>query len=493
MKVARLGAVAAAALAACGGEPLAEAAGRRLSVEDAAQLIADHSTLPADSQVARAVAELWVDYTLLAAHLEADASLASLDVASLVQQPLEDEMLARLQAEVIDADTVVTDEELAARFAADMPGARATASQILLLFPAESTARQRDSVLAMARGVRARLEAGADFAELAAQTSDDPGSARRGGALGAFERGRMLAPVDQAVFAMQPGEISEPVASSIGYHVLRLDALDVPELREVADEFRARIQRERLAEAEAAYIAQLDSLVGLRLTEDALGAVRALVRTRASRLGSRAARRPLMEWDGGRYTVGEFLALASRSPPGFAEGVESADDAELQEALLRLGRQRLLVEEARNRGFEPTQARRDSAAAQARSAVRQRALDLGLGTAEVGEATDAVQAGPGQDAVVDEADAGTDDPMDSAASAEAPNPADARANSEAGRNDAANAAADRVRAVLAAVLSGQREINPLGAVTLLLRDQSSWRIRQSRIETTAQLARDLQS
>ena len=78
---------------------------------------------------------------------------------------------------------------------------------------------------------------------------------------------------------------------------------------------------------------------------------------------------------------------------------------------------------------------------------------------------------------MDEADAGTDDPVDSAASADVPNPADA----------------DRVRAVLADILSGQREINPLGAVTLLLRDQSSWRIRQSRIETTAQLARDLQS
>lgn len=459
--IAGLGAAATAALAACGGAPLAEAAGRRLSVEDAAQLIAEHSTLPADTQVVRVVAELWVDYTLLATHLEADTSLASLDVAQLVRQPLEDEMLARLQEEVIDADTVVTGEELAARFAAEMPGARATASQILLLFPPEPTARQRDSVLAMARGVRARLEAGVDFAELAAQASDDPGSARRGGALGAFERGRMLAPVDQAVFAMQPGEISDPVASSIGYHVLRLDALEAPELPEVADEFRGRIQRERLAEAEAAYIAQLDSLAGLRLTEDALSAVRALAGTRASRLGSRAARRPLMEWEGGRYTAGEFLALARSSAPGFAEGIESAGDAELQEALLRLGRQRLLVEEARARGFEPTQARRDSMAAQARSAVRQRALEIGLGTAEVGEA-DSLRADPEQEAGAD----GSGEPM--------------------------NATRARVRAALADVLSGRQEINPLGAVTLLLRDQSTWRIRRSRIETTARLGRSLQ-
>lgn len=494
---ARLGVVAAcacaaAALGACGGGPLAEAAGRRLSVEDAARLIAEHSTLPPDTQVARAVAELWVDYTLLSAHLEADTSLASLDVAALVRQPLEDEMLARLQAEVIDADTVVTDEELAARFAAETPGARATASQILLLFPPEATARQRDSVLAMARAVRLQLDAGADFGELAAQVSDDPGSARRGGGLGVFERGRMLAPVDQAVFAMQPGETSEPVASSLGYHVLRLDALDIPELPEVAAEFRAAIRQERLAEAEAAYIAQLDSLAGLRLAEGALAVVRALAQTPAPRLSTRAARRPLMEWEGGRYTAGDFLALARESPPGFAEGVHSADDSELEEALLRLGRQRLLVEEARARGFEPTQARRDSVSAQARSAIRQGARAIGLGPeggpggagtpGDAGTGADASGAGPDAEAV---AGAGAE-------GAEANPETVAGESPDALGSDAPDAAPDPVRAVLAAILAGQREINPLGAVSLLLRDQSPWRIRASRIGATAQRALELQ-
>lgn len=481
--VAACAAVAAAALGACGGGPLAEAAGRRLSVEDAARLIAEHSTLSPDTQVARAVAELWVDYTLLAARLEADTSLASLDVATLVRQPLEDEMLARLQAEVIDADTVVTDEELAARFASEMPGARATASQILLLFPPEATARQRDSVLAMARAVRLQLDAGADFGELAAQVSDDPGSARRGGALGAFERGRMLGPVDEAVFAMRPGETSDPVASALGYHILRLDALEIPELPEVAAEFRAAIQRERLAEAEAAYIAQLDSLAGLRLATDALAVVRALAQPRAPRLGTRAARRPLMEWEGGRYTAGDFLALARESPPGFAEGVQSADDSELEEALLRQGRRRLLAEEARARGFEPTQARRDSLSAQARSAIRQGARAIGLGSGD----------GPGGAATADSA--GTPDGARDAGSetADANPEAMAGAGPDAFGSDSADAAPDPVRTVLAAILAGRREINPLGAVSLLLRNQSPWRIRASRIGATVQRALELQT
>lgn len=441
--------VAAATLAACRGGPLAEADGRRLSVEDAARLVAEHSTLPADSQVARAVAELWVDYALLASQLDADSSLASLDVTPLLRRPLEEEMLARLQEEVIEADTVVSDEELAAQFASEMPGARATASQILLMFPPEATGRQRDSVQALARAVRARLDAGADFAELARQASDDPGSARRGGALGTFERGRMLAPVDRAVFAMRPGETSEPVASSIGYHVLRLDALEAPDLPEVAAELRLRIQRERQAEAEAAYIAHLDSLAGLRVAVDAHAVVRALANTRTSRLGSRAGGRPIMEWEGGRYTADDFLALARESPSGFFESVATSSDEELEEALLRAGRRRLLVEEARARGFEPDESRRDSVAAQLRQAIREHARTIGLG--------------PSGDAKVE--DVGND----------------------------GNAGADQVRAALAAVLSGRREINPLGAVALLLREQFPWRIRLSLLEATARRARDLQS
>ena len=127
--------LAALAFAACGPGSLAEADGNRLTVEATARLIADYSTVPGDSQVVRVVAELWVDYTLLAAHLEENAAMASLDVALVTEQPLNEIMLGRLREEAVLVDTVVTDQELTARFATEMPGAHATASQILLLFP----------------------------------------------------------------------------------------------------------------------------------------------------------------------------------------------------------------------------------------------------------------------------------------------------------------------------------------------------------------------
>jgi peptidyl-prolyl cis-trans isomerase D len=62
----------------------------------------------------------------------------------------------------------------------------------------------------------------AAFAELAKKNSQDPGSAEKGGDLGFFGRGMMVKPFEEAVFAMKTGEISGPVKSDFGYHVIRL-------------------------------------------------------------------------------------------------------------------------------------------------------------------------------------------------------------------------------------------------------------------------------
>ena len=443
-------------LTACGPGPLAEAGGSRWTVDDAARLIFDHSTMPGDTQVVRVVAELWVDYTLLATRLDEDTTLAPLDVDVLARPALDQIMLGRLREEAVPVDTVVSDEDLTARFAADMPGARATASQILLLFPRSATTRQRDSVGLVAGGLRAQLGAGADFAALAGRYSDDPGSGPRGGSLGTFGRGEMLAEVDEAVFRLSPGELSDPVATELGYHLLRLDALEVPTLSEVADEFRRRIQLERIAEAEAAYIARLDTASGLVLTEEALEIVRALAAAPPSRLSRKAARRPLLTWSGGEYVVADFAQLLESAPVDFADGVAAASDEELETALRRLGHEALLLEDARSRGLAPAQAEADSVAEEVRGAIRSLARAIGLM--------------PGAGGAVD----GGGEVQGAAT--------DSSAEAVAGSGPAT--VAELVEAALIRIVSGEREIVPLGSVTFLLRNQGAWRIHDSRIEAT---------
>ena len=78
---------------------------------------------------------------------------------------------------------------------------------------------------ARARELRAKaVQPGADFAALARENSDDPGSAARGGDLGLFARGKMAPAFESAAFALkEPGEISDVVKTEFGYHVIRLE------------------------------------------------------------------------------------------------------------------------------------------------------------------------------------------------------------------------------------------------------------------------------
>lgn len=102
---------------------------------------------------------------------------------------------------------------------------RRRASHILIQ-AAEGDAKQRSAAKAVAQQVLAEVRKDpARFAELARRHSADPGSAAKGGDLGAFTRDMMVKPFADAVWAMQPGQISDLVESQFGFHVIRLDGV----------------------------------------------------------------------------------------------------------------------------------------------------------------------------------------------------------------------------------------------------------------------------
>lgn len=68
-----------------------------------------------------------------------------------------------------------------------------------------------------------RLTKGEDFAELAKEFSKDPGSAANGGDLGYFKRNEMVKEFDEAAFSMEIGEISKPVQTNFGYHIIKVE------------------------------------------------------------------------------------------------------------------------------------------------------------------------------------------------------------------------------------------------------------------------------
>jgi len=152
-------------------------------------------------------------------------------------------------------------EELRSRY--DVPE-QVRARHILIRVARDAEEGEIEAQREAGEAVLARLAAGADFAELARELSEDAGTRESGGDLGFFRRGQMVPAFEDAAFALEPGQRSELVRSDFGFHVILVEARreaqmqlleDVREelaaelLQREARQERVRVQAEQLAQA----------------------------------------------------------------------------------------------------------------------------------------------------------------------------------------------------------------------------------------------------
>ena len=120
-----------------------------------------------------------------------------------------------------------------------------------------------EEALEKAQAVRKRLLAGADFAQVAKEESDDTGSGTNGGNLGEFKHGSMVPQFDEAASKLPLNEISEPVKTQYGYHIIQVQARETKTFDEVKDEIEKKI-RPQLTEK---FIAELRAKAGVTIDE----------------------------------------------------------------------------------------------------------------------------------------------------------------------------------------------------------------------------------
>jgi len=107
-----------------------------------------------------------------------------------------------------------------------------------------------EEALAKAQEIRKQLVAGGDFIALAKAESDDTGSGANGGDLGSFKHGQMVGAFETAAFALPVGEISEPVKTQFGYHIIKVEEKQSKSLAdakaEIVDKLRPEAVRKEV-------------------------------------------------------------------------------------------------------------------------------------------------------------------------------------------------------------------------------------------------------
>lgn len=153
--------------------------------------------------------------------------------SNLTEETLKTNIRFTLLQEKALKDVEVTDEEIEKYY--NQASQELNARHILV--EDEETAKE----------IKAKLDAGEDFAELAKEFSTDPGSGAQGGDLGWFTVGTMVPEFNDAAYALEVDEISEPVQSEHGFHIIQ-----VTEKRDVKDYGKLEDKKEEIRESIAA-------------------------------------------------------------------------------------------------------------------------------------------------------------------------------------------------------------------------------------------------
>ena len=167
----------------------------------------------------------------------------------------------------IAAGVKADDDELHALFESEperfVTPEKREVSHILVSVPPDAGddegARTRGRLVAL----KERVLAGESFEDLARENSDDPGSAAGGGSLGFIERGMMVPEFEEAAFALAPGEVSDPVRTSFGWHLVKVTSVRESggaTFGEVRDQVLAQYQAR---EAERIYAERVETLANV--------------------------------------------------------------------------------------------------------------------------------------------------------------------------------------------------------------------------------------
>ena len=187
-----------------------------------------------------------------------------LSVEELRESAKSDMRVAKMLEQEVNTKVTVQPQDVTAFYEQNpdkfRQGERVRASHILIRTPENVDEKTKEAARAKAAGVLGQVKAGQDFAALAKQHSQDPGSAANGGDLGYFMQGQMVGAFERAAFSLKPGEVSDLVETPFGFHIIKVadkQAERTVPLDEVRPQIEQFLQNQLRQERTQAFISAL--------------------------------------------------------------------------------------------------------------------------------------------------------------------------------------------------------------------------------------------
>src|SRR3954469_25262951 len=321
------GAIACTALAACSGlkdamtahvDVVARAGSQELSVNRLADLLSA-AKVPINRENAKMLASYWVDLQLLGRAAAENDTLAEPKLLDNALWSVQSNMKARKWYDQVSKTFPQADStQNEARY---NQGELLAARHILLVTPPQGLSSGAvDSIRRRADALRAQATP-ANFASLAAKNSQDPGSAKQGGALGIFPKGVMVPDFEKALVALKPGEISPVIKTQFGYHIIYRQPY-----AEVRDQFAAQAGDRSTQVAESTYFAKLEQSADIKVKDNAAKNVKAAATDLESHQDDKTVVATSKKGD---FTMGTLVRYISALPPqaNIATQLQSAPDS----------------------------------------------------------------------------------------------------------------------------------------------------------------------
>lgn len=223
----------------------------------------------------RLLADRLADLKILAQEARSRGLQSNPEVASQLKTQ-EDSLLANVMYQQLIQSATPSEAELKATYEARKAQLeQVKARHILVRFQGSRVALRKDQkeltdaeALAKAQALRERIVKGEDFAAVAKAESDDTATGAKGGDLGTMSRGRMIPEFEKAVFDLKPGEISEPVKTPFGYHIVQMQERTTPPFEKV----RADLERDAKNEMATQTVHALREKSNVKFNPDYFGA-----------------------------------------------------------------------------------------------------------------------------------------------------------------------------------------------------------------------------